>query len=242
MTDPTDPTDHAGPSRELGLTPDLPPSGASVLPQPPREGFELGAIDVSSERPSHGLAPDRSTRWLVMGLVGGSLVLAGLITLIRGDDDDPSGGDAIELRASLGDPLRSSMLALEAVRLEAIHVTAVRALGDMPGAPQPTSRKPSRANDGATPAATTPAASTPASGSRDGHGASTPANDQRVIGELPPPPPEEAEPPRGDQPKGDPSPPAEPAPAESPPTVDGPDAEPRAEPQKGESGSAPSGV
>ncbi|HET6584795.1 MAG TPA: hypothetical protein VFG69_15160 [Nannocystaceae bacterium] len=202
------------------------------MPQAPREGFELGAIDVSAERPSHGLAPDRSTRWLVLGLVGGSLALAGLITLVRARQDDTSDGAGVELRASLGDPLRSSMLALESVRLEAIHVSAVRALGDVT-VPKPTPRKTGRTNDGATPAATTPAA-----GARDGggtpskRGASSPA-----IGDLPPPPPEESAPPKNDAADVPATPPAEPPPAEPPPPVDAPDGEPSAD-----SGATPSGV
>jgi len=203
-----------------------------ALPQAPREGFELGAIDVSGERPAHGLSSDRSTRWLVGGLVGGSLVLAGLITLVRGDDDGPAArGDRIELQAALGDPIRASVLALESVRLEAITISTVRALAEGAAeAPKSTPRRPAtRTEDGATPAATTPAAAT--SGGRSpatGRGTAAPTIDQ-----LPPPPPEPAAPAAAAD-DATATPPSEPAPAEPRPTVDAPEPD--------EAADAPSGV
>ena len=200
-----------------------------ALPEAPRQGFELGAIDVSAERPAHGLSSDRGTRWLVGGLVGGSLLLAGLITVVRGDDDGPAArGDRIELQAALGDPIRASVLALESVRLEAITISTVRALADGAAeAPKSTPRRPvTRTEDGATPAATTPAAAT--TGGRSP--ASPRGTAAPTIDQLPPPPPEPT-PTRDDATA---TPPSEPAPAEPRPTVDAPEPD--------EAADAPSGV
>jgi hypothetical protein len=207
MTQPTDSRSSTLPSTSTG----------SPLPEPPRDGFELGAIDVSAERPAHALSSSRSTRWLVGGLVGGSLLLAGLITLVRGDDDAPASADGVELRAVLRDPLSATLAALESVRLDAVTVSAVRALGDAPPSPPKPTRRPT-SDDTATPAATTPKATTSSTDTRapaTARGGAAPA-----IGDLPPPPPEEAG-------RAEPSspPPAEPAPAEPRPTVDAAEAD-----------------
>ncbi len=210
MSEPTDSRSPAPPSTSTG----------GALPEPPRDGFELGAIDVSSERPTHGLSNDRSTRWLVGGLVGGSLVLAGLITILRGDDDVPTGTDGVELRAVLRDPLSATVAALESVRLDSVTVSAVRSLGDAkPEPPKSAAARSTRADHSPTPAATTPKATTPSADTRapaTPRGTAAPA-----IGDLPPPPPDAA-------PAEPPSPaPAEPAPApaESKPAVDAPEAD-----------------
>jgi hypothetical protein len=190
-------------------------STGSPLPEPPRDGFELGAIDVSAERPAHALSSSRSTRWLVGGLVGGSLLLAGLITLVRGDDDAPARADGVELRAVLRDPMSATLAALESVRLDAVTVSAVRALGDAPPTPPKPTRRPT-SDDTATPAATTPKATT---SSTDTRAPATPrGNTAPAIGDLPPPPEEPG--------RAEPSPPpAEPAPAEPRPTVDAAEAD-----------------
>jgi hypothetical protein len=199
-------------------------STGSPLPEPPRDGFELGAIDVSAERPAHALSSSRSTRWLVGGLVGGSLLLAGLITLVRGDDDAPARADGVELRAVLRDPLSATLASLESVRLDAVTVSAVRALGDAPPSPpKATHRSPTR-DDTATPAATAPKATTSSTDPpATPRGSAAPAigtGAERRGMDLPPPPDEEAG-------RAEPSspPPAEPAPAEPRPTVDAAEAD-----------------
>lgn len=216
MTEPTDNRSSAPAGSSTG----------SALPEPPRDGFELGAIDVSAERPAHGLSNDRGTRWLVGGLVVGSLVLAGLITIIRGDDDAPSSDGGVELRAVLRDPLSATVAALESVRLDAVTVSAVRALSDAPAQPAST-RRSTRADDTATPAATTPRATGPSGDApreeprnTDAREPATPrSSGAPAIGDLPPPPPDAA-------PAEPPSPaPAEPAPAEPKPTVDAAEAD-----------------
>src|SRR5688500_14641856 len=97
------------------------------------------AVDMASERPSstlHGLSPDKSTRWLVGGLVGGSLLLAAIVSLVRGDDDDDRASarnpEVVLLAPALEAPLGQAIIALELVRMEAISAHAVRAMGDAP--------------------------------------------------------------------------------------------------------------
>lgn len=204
------------------------PAVEPALPSPPRDGFELGAIDVSAERPDHGLATDRSTRWLVGGLVGGSLVLAGIISLFRADDDAPSGrsGDGVQMQAVFGEPLKASLAAIgQSVRTEAVTTSALRALGETPVAPvpEPAARRPSTSTAEVVPAATTK----PAAASSDARGGESPSSTTKTIDELPPPPPPES----GDD-GAKPAPAAEePAPAEPAPTDEpSPPAEPAESP------------
>src|SRR5687767_3485914 len=84
-------------------------------------------VDFSSERPAstlHGLRPNGSVKWLVGGLVGGSLLLAGIVTLVRGDDDDddkaskPAHTEVAVVEAVLAAPLEQALIALEPARME----------------------------------------------------------------------------------------------------------------------------
>ncbi|MBC8070532.1 MAG: hypothetical protein IAG13_19530, partial [Deltaproteobacteria bacterium] len=96
-------------------------------------------VDFSSERPAstvHGLRPDGSVKWLVGGLVGGSLLLAGIVTLVRGPDDDdaskPAHSDVAVVDTVLAAPLEQAIIALEPARMEAITAEAVRGMTDKP--------------------------------------------------------------------------------------------------------------
>jgi hypothetical protein len=95
-----------------------------------------GEVDLAAERPAstiHGLHGDRSTKWLVGGLVGGSLLLAAIISLVRdsGDDVEPARNpDVVMLEPRLQPPLAQAIIALEAVRMDAISAHAIRAMGD----------------------------------------------------------------------------------------------------------------
>src|SRR6185503_6816747 len=98
-----------------------------------------GEVDLAAERPAstvHGLRPDRATRWLVGGLVGGSLLLAAIISVVRGadePDDAPARNPEVALLApQLEPPLAQAIIALELVRMEAISAHAVRAMLDAP--------------------------------------------------------------------------------------------------------------
>jgi hypothetical protein len=118
-------------------------------------------VDFSSERPSstmHGPRPSASVMKLVGGLVGGSLLLAGIVTLIRGDDDDADTQEAavaaksadVELvAASLAAPLEHAIIALEPARMESITASAVRGMTDKPTRRELARRAPEVASDSA---------------------------------------------------------------------------------------------
>jgi hypothetical protein len=189
-------------------------------------------VDFSSERPAstvHGLRPDGSVKWLVGGLVGGSLLLAGIVTLLRGPDDDeaskPARSDVAVVEAVLAAPLEQAIIALEPARMEAITAEAVRGMTDKPirrelarrPAETPTTTSPAVRSPAAAPTTATPRAATP---NADATPARTVAPTAVPVRDLPPPPEPDA--PREDEPAGDaadepaPSAPADDAPAPKP--------------------------
>lgn len=188
-------------------------------------------VDFSSERPAstlHGLRPDGSVKWLVGGLVGGSLLLAGIVTLLRGPDDDeapkPAHAEVAVVETVLAAPLEQAIIALEPARMQAITAEAVRGMTDKPSRRElarRTAETPSTASPVARPAATTPSTSAPrgpAPHGSDATPARTVAPTAVPVRDLPPPPEPDA--PREDAPAGDAA--DEPAPAPSAPTDDAP--------------------
>jgi hypothetical protein len=119
------------------------PSAPGTIDHLESARFE-GEVDLAAERPAstiHGLHGDRSTKWLVGGLVGGSLLLAAIISLVRegGDDDDgpARNPDVVMLAPRLQPSLAQAIIGLEAVRMDAISAHAIRAMGDAkPGHPR----------------------------------------------------------------------------------------------------------
>src|SRR5689334_15634411 len=95
------------------------PSAPGTIDHSDSARFE-GEVDMAAERPSttlHGLRPDGTTKWLVGGLVGGSLLLAAIISMVRGSDDDeatPRNPDVVVLAPQLEAPLVQAMIGLEA--------------------------------------------------------------------------------------------------------------------------------
>lgn len=213
------------------------PSGPHTFPPAPgtidhsdSARFE-GEVDLAAERPAttmHGLRPDGTTKWLVGGLVGGSLLLAGIISLVRGDDDDKEArapSSEIAAMQRFAAPLDQVMISLELARMEAITAEAVRSMGDAPARRELAHR----ATPSASPASTSTTASprnepTPA---RTSHPTAVPASSIRDLPvpeavraddeEATPPAAEPAEAPPPREPAAEqPSAPAEPPPAADP--------------------------
>ncbi|HWB80930.1 MAG TPA: hypothetical protein VG755_38470 [Nannocystaceae bacterium] len=149
------------------------PTAPGIIDHSDSARFE-GEVDLAAERPSttlHGLRPDGTTKWLVGGLVGGSLLLAAIISMVRGsNDDEPEvaqrNPDVVLLAPRLEAPLAQAIIGLEGARMDAISAHAVRAMADAPTrrelARRPPTATPTAAppREHATPARTTTTTST----------------------------------------------------------------------------------
>lgn len=114
------------------------PSAPGTIDHSDSARFE-GEVDMAAERPSttlHGLRPDGTTKWLVGGLVGGSLLLAAIVSMVRSSNEDdeaaPRNPDVVLLAPQLAAPLTQAIIGLEGVRMDAISAHAVRAMVDAP--------------------------------------------------------------------------------------------------------------
>jgi hypothetical protein len=148
-------------------------------------------IDFSAERPAstmHGPRPTKaSVKWLVGGLVGGSLLLAGIISWVRGPDDDPAAtpsSEVVAVRSVLAAPLEQAIIALESMRMEAITAQTVRAMGDAPPRRE-LARRVSPTPVTPPPASPSPTAASPGAGATP---ARTLTPTAVPVRDLPPPP------------------------------------------------------
>lgn len=173
------------------------PSAPGTIDHSDSARFE-GEVDMAAERPSttlHGLRPDGTTKWLVGGLVGGSLLLAAIISLVRGSDDDeaaPRNPDVVVLAPRLEAPLVQAIVGLEVVRMDAISAHAVRAMVDAPKRRELARRTP--------PAAATPTAAPPRDHVTPARTTTTTSRSPTSVRDLPAPqvdapPPSDVDPP-----------------------------------------------
>lgn len=83
------------------------------------------AVDLTHERPQHGLRPDRSARWIAGVMAGAALVLIAIVAAVRSDDAQSEAAEPL-LRAQLREPLETALIGLENVRMEWMLAEVVR--------------------------------------------------------------------------------------------------------------------
>jgi len=91
------------------------------------------AVDLAGERPSqtsHGLRPDKVSRWLGGAMLGTAFVTIAIVSAVRStnDDHDVAAREVPLLEAQLAEPLSFAVISLERVRVEWITTEILRTL------------------------------------------------------------------------------------------------------------------